>query len=51
VISNSIYSIKTAALLWYLVGALDAVPRQAVAAAPAASRPPRSSRLRAMPAG
>ncbi|MFO1136790.1 MAG: surface polysaccharide polymerase [Rhodoblastus sp.] len=27
VISNSIYSIKTAALLWYLVGALDAAPR------------------------
>ena len=27
VISNSIYSIKTAALLWYLVGALDAKKR------------------------
>ncbi|MFT4098392.1 MAG: surface polysaccharide polymerase [Rhodoblastus sp.] len=34
VISNSIYSIKTAALLWYLVGALDA-PRRAPAPAPA----------------
>ena len=33
-ISNSIYSIKTAALLWYLVGALDAPPRSAHAPAP-----------------
>ncbi|MDE2362167.1 MAG: surface polysaccharide polymerase [Hyphomicrobiales bacterium] len=30
IISNSIYSIKTAALLWYLVGALDAQPRAAM---------------------
>lgn len=35
IISNSIYSIKTAALLWYLVGALDAAPRAATAPAPA----------------
>ena len=33
VISNSIYSIKTAALLWYLVGALDAPPQPAHAPA------------------
>ena len=37
VISNSIYSIKTAALLWYLVGALDA-SRRAPAPAPARAR-------------
>ncbi|MFV0281974.1 MAG: surface polysaccharide polymerase [Rhodoblastus sp.] len=37
VISNSIYSIKTAALLWYLVGALDA-PVRAVAPASAKAR-------------
>lgn len=48
VISNSIYSIKTAALLWYLVGALDAAPRaQAQAlASRAPSEPLRNSRLR-----
>ncbi len=34
VISNSIYSIKTAALLWYLVGALDAPSQPAHAPAP-----------------
>ncbi len=38
VISNSIYSIKTAALLWYLVGALDAAPR-ARTQAPARNAP------------
>ncbi|MCB1540970.1 MAG: surface polysaccharide polymerase [Rhodoblastus sp.] len=37
VISNSIYSIKTAALLWYLVGALDAKER-APSYAPARAR-------------
>jgi len=31
IISNSVYSIKTAALLWYLVGALDAEPKEAAA--------------------
>ena len=48
IISNSIYSIKTAALLWYLVGALDALPRAAPVQAPA-RQPPRHrhrSRLR-----
>jgi putative polymerase len=52
VISNSIYSIKTAALLWYLVGALDAAPRAAVverAAAPVRQRA-RLRRLRPAPA-
>ncbi|MFO1168606.1 MAG: surface polysaccharide polymerase [Rhodoblastus sp.] len=43
VISNSIYSIKTAALLWYLVGALDAPLR---AAAPATIRTAPSRSLR-----
>jgi len=43
VISNSIYSIKTAALLWYLVGALDATQR-APAPAPARVEPTRSLR-------
>ena len=38
IISNSIYSIKTAALLWYLVGALDAAPQAARLIAPAARR-------------
>jgi len=49
VISNSIYSIKTAALLWYLVGALDAAPR-APTQAPARNAPRgtlRRARLRA----
>lgn len=48
VISNSIYSIKTAALLWYLVGALDA-PQRAAAPAPvreSARAPLRRARLR-----
>ncbi len=46
VISNSIYSIKTAALLWYLVGALDA-PQRSAAHAPARSRASlRQARLR-----
>jgi putative polymerase len=35
IISNSIYSIKTAALLWYLVGALDALPKAAPVESPA----------------
>ena len=46
VISNSIYSIKTAALLWYLVGALDA-RQSAPSLAPAPARTPlRRARLR-----
>ena len=44
IISNSIYSIKTAALLWYLVGALDAPAR---ASALVRSRPQRQSLRRA----
>lgn len=44
-ISNSIYSIKTAALLWYLVGALDAPGRAALPAPqPVAPRLPRRAR-------
>ncbi|MCB1542858.1 MAG: surface polysaccharide polymerase [Rhodoblastus sp.] len=46
VISNSIYSIKTAALLWYLVGALDA-RQSAPSLAPTPVRTPlRRTRLR-----
>ena len=43
VISNSIYSIKTAALLWYLVGALDA-PLRAATPATVRTAPSRSLR-------
>ena len=47
VISNSIYSIKTAALLWYLVGALDAAPRRIAAPAAIAPTPRRRTVRRA----
>jgi putative polymerase len=46
IISNSVYSIKTAALLWYLVGALDARPKVLAAEAPAAQRPRHRARSR-----
>lgn len=46
IISNSVYSIKTAALLWYLVGALDAPVRVATQDYPQPARAARS-RLRA----
>ena len=48
VISNSIYSIKTAALLWYLVGALDAPLRSRLreATQPAPRESLRRARLR-----
>lgn len=46
VISNSIYSIKTAALLWYLVGALDAEPRARTGAAAPSRENLRRARLR-----
>lgn len=45
IISNSVYSIKTAALLWYLVGALDA-PMRAVAPSVAMRARPTRTRLR-----
>lgn len=50
IISNSVYSIKTAALLWYLVGALDAAPREDRADEPLGASPRRRYRPRLGPA-